>query len=69
MTLSDGSRWIFEKESIFHRGNRVILSKFEESEFLILNIDQSECIPFLSGWVYKVCEKIKPYDPEEITKE
>ena len=72
MTLSDGSRWITQKKDSFRPGARIIVSRCNEDEFWIVNIDQSTFVSAFGSneaCTWLKFEKVKPYLPEATTKE
>ena len=76
LTLSDGSKWMLEKDAKveFTPGDRIIVSKIREDVYMIIDIDRGIFFDkgnFHSGQTvtfYKYV-KAKPYVPVEIAQE
>jgi hypothetical protein len=71
--LSDGSRWTRkrEQESMFTRGDRIIVSPLRENEYLLIDLDQSFGFEASSGKNLVVLsnEVVEPFDSLQVTKE
>lgn len=75
MTLSDQSKWVMKRdgESNFRLGERVIVSRGKEDEFYLINIDRTAVRKHVyvhnDAFMWQESVIVKPYVPEQITKE
>jgi hypothetical protein len=71
--LSDRSGWIRKSKemNVFAPGDRIIVSKCSESEYVLINLDQSFREVTSNGKTFGmlVFEVVEPFNPSKITKE
>jgi len=73
--LSDGSKWVMVEDALskFKPGDRVIVSRSKEDNYVIVNIDRTIYISkgevSTKAITFYEARHVNPYRPEEMTKE
>ncbi|HEY5234613.1 MAG TPA: hypothetical protein VIJ14_00425, partial [Rhabdochlamydiaceae bacterium] len=73
IVLSDGSGWIRtrEDESKFSPGDRIIVSKLSDKEYILIDLDQNIHSKVSAGKTFGMLafEKVEPFNRKKVTKE
>ncbi len=73
LILSDKSGWVrkSKEKQVFAPGDRIIVSKNSEKEYVLIDLDHSFHFQINAGKTFGMlaCEKVEPFNPSKITKE